>query len=144
MRRGQVRVAQAINPRAVTLSPDSTMADAIGWLVRHPQAAFAVLHDKRLVGVVTRRELVMAAQDKGPFAYVASVMERDVPTIAASALLTEARAEMNAAQSPFVAVLSGDDFVGLITEQELAQQAAMSDVFARFGPRQGGGRFVRE
>ena len=138
-----VTVAQAINPRAVTLWPETTMADAIQWLVRNPQPAFAVLHDKRLVGVVTRRALVQAAQAKGPHAYVASVMEREVPTIAASAQLNEARAQMNAAESPYIAVMAGEEFLGLITEQELAQQAAMADVFARFGKR-GGETFARE
>jgi Zn-dependent protease/CBS domain-containing protein len=141
---GQVTVAQAINPRAVTLSPDTTMADAIQWLVRNPQPAFAVLHDQRLVGVVNRRELVQAAQERGPFAYIASVMERDVPTIPPTALLNEARTQMNAAESPYVAVLDGDRFLGLITEQELAQQAAMADVFARFGGQHRGDTFARE
>ncbi len=141
---GTVTVAQALNPRAVTLSPDSTMADAIGWLVRNPQPAFAVLHDQRLVGVVTRRELVQAAQERGPYAYVASVMERDVPSVFPEALLSEARSLMNAAESPYVAVLEGDQFLGLITEQELAQQMAMADVFARFGGQRRSATFARE
>ena len=141
-----ITVGQAVNPRAVTLSPNTTMADAIQWLVRNPQAAFAVMLERRLVGVVTRRELVQAAQQRGPYAYIASVMERDVPTISPHAALTEARGQMNAAQRPYVAVLDGEEFLGLITEQELAQQAAMAGVFARFGPRSGGGSgtFVRE
>ncbi|MBS1152585.1 MAG: hypothetical protein H6Q89_4283 [Myxococcaceae bacterium] len=138
-----VTVAQAINPRAVTFAPDTTMADAIQWLVRNPQPAFAVLHDRRLVGVVTRRELVTAAQEKGPYAYVAAAMKREVPTIAATVPLTEARTQMNAAESPYIAVVSGEEFLGLITEQELAQQAAMADVFARFG-RPSGDRFARQ
>lgn len=141
---GQVTVAQALNPRAVTLSPDSTMADAIQWLVRNPQPAYAVVHAQRLVGVVMRRDLVQAAQERGPYAYVASVMEREVPSIGPTALMTDARTQMNAAESPYIAVFDQGQFLGLITEQELAQQAAMSDVFARFGPRHGGGTFARE
>ena len=141
---GSVTVETALNPRAVTLSPDTTMADAIQWLVRNPQAAFAVLHDGRLVGVATRREIVQAAQGRGPYAYVASMMERNVPTIAPGALLTDARTLMNTAESPYVAVVNGDEFLGLITEQELAAQAAMSDVFERFGRGHGGDTFARE
>jgi Zn-dependent protease/CBS domain-containing protein len=143
---GDVTVAQAVNPRAVTFAPNTTLAEGIQWLVRNPQAAFAVLHEGRLVGVVIRRALIQAAQEQGPYAYVASVMERSVPTIAPSAQLIEARAQMNGAESPYVAVMDGDRFVGMITEQELAQQAAMADVFARFGPRTGGpgGTFARE
>lgn len=128
-----VTVAQAVNPRAVSLTPGTTLADGIQWLVRNPQPAFAVLLGQRLMGVVTRRGLVQAAQENGPYAYVAAVMEREVPTVGPGATLTEARAVMNAAVSPYVAVVDGDAFVGLITEQELAQQAAVADVFAKFG-----------
>ncbi len=120
------------------------MAEAVAWVARNPQFAFAVLHDRRLVGVVLRGDLILAAQERGPFAYVASVMERNVPTTSPATLLTEARSQMNAAQMPFVAVLSGDEFVGLITEQELAQPAAMAHVFERFSPRGGGGSFAHE
>lgn len=141
---GTVTVAQALNPRAVTLSPDTTMADAISWLVRNPQPAFAVLHDKRLVGVVTRRELVQAAQVRGPSATIASVMQRDVPITLPGSLLSEARAQMNAAESSYLAVLDGDAFFGLITEQELAQQVAMADGFARFSVPRRRATFARE
>lgn len=128
-----VTVGQALNPRAVTLTPGTTLADGIQWLVRNPQPAFAVLLGNRLMGVVTRRGLVQAAQELGPYAYVAGVMERQVPTIGPGASLAEARQQMNAAVAPYVAVMDGDEFQGLITEQELAQQAAVVDVFARFG-----------
>ncbi len=128
-----VTVGQALNPRAVTMAPGTSLADAIGWLVRNPQPAFAVLLGDRLMGVVTRRGLVQAAQEHGPFAYIASVMDRAAPTVGPEATLTEAKAQMNAAGSPYVAVVDGDTFVGLITEVELAQQAAVADVFKRFG-----------
>lgn len=138
-----VTVGQALNPRAVTLTADTTLAAAIAWLVRNPQPAFAVLLGNRLMGVVTRRALVQAAQEHGPHGYVAAVMERQVPTIAVTATLAEAREQMNTGVSPYVAVMAGDDFLGLITEQELAQQAQMADVFARFGKR-GPDTFARE
>lgn len=140
----EVPVAHALNPHAVALSPGTTMADAIALLVRNPQPAFAVLHGERLVGVVTRRGLVEAAQANGPFAYLAGAMQREVPSVGPDASLTEARLAMNGAELPYVAVLDEGRYLGLITEHELAQQAAVSNVFARFGPRRGGDKFARE
>jgi CBS domain-containing protein len=71
-------------------------------------------------------------------------MDRDVPITFPEALLSEARASMNTAQSSYLAVLEGGQFRGLITEQELARQAAMADGLVRFGGRRRSATFARE
>jgi Zn-dependent protease/CBS domain-containing protein len=133
-----VRAGDAVNPRALAFTPDTPLGTALQALTVSPQHAFAVLHFGRLVGVVTRRALLEAVKSHGPYGYVAGVMERKLPIVAPGVELSAARDQMNAMASSFVAVMNGDEFVGLVTELELAQQAAVADAvqgFGRRGPR---------
>jgi Zn-dependent protease len=132
-----VTSGQAINPKASTLTPDTTLGVALQTLVWNTQPAFAVVHGDRLVGVVSRQRLMQSARELGPYAYVAAVMERDLPTISPEMPLSEARQRMNETGSVWIAVQAGNEFLGLITEHELAQQAAIADVLSRYGPRGG-------
>lgn len=128
-----VRAGEAVNPHAVGFGPDTPLGGALRALGWSAQTAFPVMHFGRLVGVVTRAALLEALQKQGPYAYVAGVMQREVPRIDARATLDEARLKMNEAHSPFVAAWAGDEFVGLITELELAHQAALGKVLQKFG-----------
>jgi CBS domain-containing protein len=133
-----VRARDAINPFVPRFLPGTTLGEALRALVFTPFPAFAVEHFGRLVGVVTREELALAAQEVGPGGFVAGAMRRQVPTVDGAAVLEDARLAMNAAETPYVAVVEGDTFLGLITEAELAQHAALGQAFgppARRGPR---------
>lgn len=129
-----VRAGDAVNPYAPRFSPNSTLGEAMQALVFTPYAAFAVEHFGRLVGVVTRQDLMAAANEQGAWGYVAGVMRRNVPVIDAREPLETARFKMNEAELPFVAVERDGLFLGLVTEVELAQQALLAEQFARGGP----------
>jgi Zn-dependent protease len=137
-----VLARDAVNPFAPRFLPGTTLGEALRALVFTPFPAFAVEHFGRLVGVVTREALALAAQEVGPGGYVAGAMQRQVPTVGAGEALEEARLKMNAAGSPYVAVVDGDAFLGLITESELAQHAALGHAFK--APSRPGPRDVRE
>jgi stage IV sporulation protein FB len=118
-----IRAADAVNPYAPRLQPDTTLGEALQALIFTPYSAFAVEHFGRLVGVVTRERLMAAVNQLGPYGYVAGVMDRQVPTVDGREPLEAARQKMNEALSPYVAVVEDGLFLGLITEVDLAQQS---------------------
>lgn len=123
-----IRARDAVNPYAPRFLPSTTLGEAMQALVYTPYHAFAVEHFGRLLGVITREEIIRAAQAPGGvLGYVAGAMNRQVPTISANEALESARLKMNELLSPYVAVVDGDIFLGLITEVELAQQAQLAE-----------------
>jgi len=126
-----IRAGDAVNPYVPRFTPATTVGEAMQALVFVPHQAFAVEHFGRLVGVVTRNALVQAANEDGPWSYVAGVMERQVPTVKPNDVLEQARLKMNEAGSPYVAVTDGELFLGLITEHELAQHVSMYEALQR-------------
>lgn len=139
-----VTAGQAVNTRAVHLAPNSTLGEALSAV--HPgQTAFAVLHFGRLVGVVTRNDLVAAIQAQGPFAYVAGAMRRQVPAVSPTDTLERVRERMNADASPAAAVVDAEgNFVGLISEVELAHQLMLAQALGGKGPKGRPGSRSRE
>ncbi|MCC6335869.1 MAG: site-2 protease family protein [Myxococcales bacterium] len=130
-----IRAADAVNPYAPRFQPATTLGEAMQALIFTPYSAFAVEHFGRLVGVVTREQVMAAVNEWGAHGYVAGVMERQVPTVDGREPLEAARQKMNEALSPFVAVLQDGLFLGLITEVELAQQAQWVDALKSGQPR---------
>jgi Zn-dependent protease/predicted transcriptional regulator len=129
-----IRAKDAVNPYAPRFLPATTLGEAMQALVYTPYSAFAVEHFGRLVGVVTRDQLLRGANELGAASYVAGLMRRDVPVIDAQSNLEAARLAMNEAMTPYVGVVDRDLFLGLLTEHELAQQAAIGHTFAPMGP----------
>jgi Zn-dependent protease/predicted transcriptional regulator len=129
-----IRAADAVNPYAPRFLPGTTLGEAMQALIFTPYQAFAVEHFGRLVGVVTREQVLQATNELGAHGYVAGVMRRDVPVVDGKAPLEDARQLMNEALSPYVAVVEQELFLGLITEVELAQQATLVEQL-RLRPR---------
>lgn len=126
-----IRAADAVNPYAPRFLPATTVGEAMQALIFTPYTAFAVEHFGRLVGVVTREQVMEAASSQGAHGYVAGVMARDIPVVDGRDPLEAARQKMQELNAPYVAVVEGELFLGLITEVELAQQAALVDQLRR-------------
>lgn len=115
-----VRASDAVNPYSPRFTPATTLGDAIATLAATHWDAFAVEHFGRLVGVVTRDDLLGAAREHGAFGYVASCMRRNVDIIGGHEPLENVRFKFAHSGVPFVAVVSNGMFLGLITELDLA------------------------
>lgn len=129
-----IRAADAVNPYAPRFLPATTLGEAMQALIFTPYTAFAVEHFGRLVGVVTREQVMEAASSQGAHGYVAGVMARDIPVVDGGEPLEAARQKMQELNAPYVAVVAGEVFLGLITEVELAQQATLVDQLRRGRP----------
>ncbi len=115
-----VQVADVVSPYAPRFSPSTTLGEAVKMLTMTHSEAIAVEHFGKLMGVVTSKDILRAAGEQGAWGYVAGLVKREVPTVEAHDSLEVARFKMNEAGVPFVAVLRGGHFLGLVTELELA------------------------
>lgn len=113
-----VRAADAVNPYSPRFTPATTLGEAITTLTATRWDAFAVEHFGRLVGVVTRDELLAAAAKEGAWGYVAGCMRRQVDVVEGHEPLEHVRFKLQ--EAPFVAVVSHGMFLGLITQLDLA------------------------
>ncbi|MCU0234029.1 MAG: CBS domain-containing protein [Thermoanaerobaculales bacterium] len=87
----------------------------------------------RLLGVVTRDDVLKALAARGDDPYVAEIMQREVPQVEASAGLDEVQERMGAEQARLVAVFSGERFLGLVSREDLAEALSILLFSARSG-----------
>jgi stage IV sporulation protein FB len=106
-----------------TLSPDSTVADAVDAVLRTSQHEFPVVDRVgRLRGMLTRDDILRALQTRGPDTLVENVMQRDIPLVEQNASLEDAFESMQEADSPALPVVdSHQRLVGILTVENVGE-----------------------
>jgi stage IV sporulation protein FB len=114
---------QATITQFATLDMKSTVAHAVGLLLATEQREFPVTDGQgRLRGILTRDGMIRALATLGPQTLVADVMEREVPTMAPRASLSDALAELQSSGRSVLGVVDADGrVVGMITREHLAE-----------------------
>jgi CBS domain-containing protein len=115
------RIGDAYNKHALTLSPGDRVSRVVDYILTSYQPDFAVLLGDRLLGVVTRDDVMRALAARSDDPYVAEIMQRDVVQIEADAGLDEVRDAMSEHQVRIVAVFAGDRYLGLVSEEDLRE-----------------------
>jgi Zn-dependent protease/CBS domain-containing protein len=129
----------AVDSRAVTLEPGDILASALAHAVRTPQAHYAVVLGDRVVGTLSRDEIVAAARRLGPATFVAGVMDRDVEEVAGSAPLSDVRARLIERGGRPLLVRSRHGLSGLIGLEDVARVATMADLIRQLARPDGPG-----
>lgn len=116
-----MRTANGMRRSGVGIGPDRTVQDAAAIMEQAGVGALAVIDGERLVGIVTDRDLMRRALARGlPLdARVDAVMTTPVVTIDADADLHEAFALFRTHAVRRLAVVRGEQFVGMITVDDL-------------------------
>lgn len=106
-----------------SLSPSSTVEDAVQCLIRTTQHEFPVVDDDgKLKGVLTRDEMIKALKNDGPGTSVTEVMRGDIPTVHQRHNLDEPLRLMQEKRLPAIGVVDdGDRLVGLITPENVGE-----------------------
>lgn len=104
-----------------TLAPGDTLAHAVDLLLAGSQHDFPVSDGARVVGILTRNDLIAALKRQGDQARVADVMRRDFEFADAAEMLESASARLQACQCHTMPVMRGNQLVGLITMDNLGE-----------------------
>ena len=116
-----MRTMESVRRSGIGVAPDCTIREAAVLMEQAGVGALAVIDDARLVGIVTDRDLVRRALAKGMAAdaRVDGVMSAPVLSIDADADLHDAFALFRTHALRRLAVLRGDEFVGMVTVDDL-------------------------
>jgi Zn-dependent protease/CBS domain-containing protein len=114
-------VGDAYNKYALTLAPGDQVSRVIDYLLTSYEPDFAVVQGSRLLGVVTRADVLKALASEIEDVYVATIMKRDVMKVDAARPLDEVRTEMMEREERVAAVYNGETYLGLVSLEDIAE-----------------------
>jgi CBS domain-containing protein/ribosome-associated translation inhibitor RaiA len=122
MKRNKVqdlRVSDFMTTELVTVAPDDTIGDALGKMKAHDVHELPILDRKKLVGVVTLREL-MRRRNLPPTAKVSTVVEVP-PEVAPDTPLPEVAEKLISTGFRAIPVAKGKSLVGILSRTDLVR-----------------------
>ncbi len=118
---GGIAVRGAMLTDVRTLTPLSTLGDAVDLLLTTSQLDFPVVDGRQPVGVLTRAHLLAALTQQGRDAIVSRVMHTDFPTASPDEMLEPALARLQGLEWRTLVVASDDVLVGLVTMDNVGE-----------------------
>jgi len=118
------RVSDRMSKKVATVFPEDTLQQVYAKIVESGFTAFPVTRKKRLVGLISRRDLIRSGGVRSALAQnsaktVEEVMSKEVVTISNNALLSEAACRMVENDVSRLPVVSGDNLVGIIDRHDV-------------------------
>lgn len=128
-----LRLSDAIMTDFRSLPAASQLKDAVDLLIHTAQRDFPVLDEAgKVLGVLTRPDLMAGLSNSGPEAPVTEVMRRNVPSVSANASFEQAFELMQSSGSPALPVVDHlDRLVGLITPHNVGEMMLVHSVLDR-------------
>jgi len=125
-----IRVSQVTVTDFKTISPSDTLAHAVQLMLHGSQQDFPVVDAGRLVGILTRRELLKALSKSGPDSSVSNAMRKEYPIVSSSDALQTAMEKLQDPECRVLPVMEAGRLVGLFTLENLGEfvlvQSALS------------------
>jgi Zn-dependent protease/CBS domain-containing protein len=118
---GDLRVRDAMITDFLTLTPESSLQEAVDVLLAGSQQDFPVLQGDRIVGVLARADLMRALAQKGLAARVGDAMRGDCRPVADSAALPTVFDRMQRGSCPLVPVIRDGRLVGILTLENIGE-----------------------
>lgn len=118
---GGIPVSRAMLTDFRALSPDDSLARAVELVLAGSQQDFPVLEDGRVVGVLTRADLLIALARQGQGAPVRDVMRRQFQMVDSSEMLETAFARLQECECRTLPVMRLGQLVGLLTMDNLGE-----------------------
>lgn len=116
-----VRVDRAMVTRFEALAPTDTLQRAVAHVIAGFQHDFPVVDDGRIIGVLTRSDLVKGLTEQGAGAPVAAVMSRRFEVVEASEMLERAMLRLQTSEAPVMPVVRDGALVGILTMDNVAE-----------------------
>lgn len=134
---GTQRVGDAYNKYVLTLSIGDRVSKVLDYVLTSYQPDFAVLQNGRLLGIITRDD-VLRAMEHGPAnvyipdVYVTTMMRREVLKVDADASLHDVRQMLSEHQERVAAVYTGGLYLGLINQDDIAEAFTVLSFVERY------------
>jgi Zn-dependent protease len=136
---GSIPVSQVMITRFETLAPGDTLQRAMDHVLAGFQHDFPVMEADRVVGVLTRGDLIKGLSEKGGEASVAAAMTPHFETVQSLEMLDRAFERLQSAACPALPVLQGGKLVGVLTPDNVGEFLAIRSALRGNGKGDGHG-----
>jgi Zn-dependent protease len=116
-----LNVSEAYSRQVVILAPEDPLQRAVDLTLSSFQSNFPVCEDDRLVGILTQQRLIDALQKGGMQTQVETAMQSEFTHVNPMDGLFEVQQKMAEAKLDALPVSQGGEFLGLITQQDIAE-----------------------
>jgi Zn-dependent protease len=130
-----VPVSRLMVRRFAVVDPDDTLQSVAGQLLNGFQQDFPVVDGRRLVGLLTRDDLVSSMSEMPRNARVFQVMRRDIPTIGPDEPAEHGLSLLS--KMPVVPVTDHGELVGLLTPEHVGEYISIRRAATRDRERNG-------
>ncbi len=119
------RVGDAYNRHALSLEVGDRIGRVVDYLLTSYQPDFAVMQGSRIIGIVTREDVMRALASRADDCYVTEIMNREILRVQANQSLDEVRNVMAENGTRVVAVFDGNDYLGLVGIEDIQEAFAV-------------------
>jgi Zn-dependent protease/predicted transcriptional regulator len=124
-----IPVAQVMVREFQVLAPEDTLGVAANHVLAGFQQDFPVVHEGKLVGLLTRSDLLGALIRHGETGQVAGVMKRTFEVAHPTEMLDTVMLRLQASESHALPVVRGDAPVGIVTMESLSEYLMLQSAF---------------
>lgn len=130
MRGLNVRDVMGTKRRTETVTPWHTFGQVLDAVIHGYQDDFPVVDDEgKLVGLITRSEIMAAAHSPERFMNVRDLMKTDFPTISPEAdLFTEGHKTLQESGLRAIPVVENGELAGMLTYEDIGQASLLNDI----------------
>jgi Zn-dependent protease/CBS domain-containing protein len=125
-----IPVSQAMMRDIRPLSPTDTLSRVVELTLAGSQQEFPVEDADKLVGVLTRRDLLTGLSSGGQEARVGEYMQREFETVDAGQMLDIASIQLQSCDCHTIPVTSGGKLVGLLTMENVGEFIMLKEAIA--------------
>jgi Zn-dependent protease/CBS domain-containing protein len=125
-------------PHTETVTPYHTFGQVLDSVIHGYQEDFPVVEDGRLVGMITREEIMAAAHSPERYSSVRELMKTNVPTISSEAdLFEDALPILQQSGLRALPVIQNGELVGMLTIEDVGQASLLGPLPTKTGATAG-------
>lgn len=128
-----IPVSRAMLTDFRSVAPVDTLDSVLDLVIAGSQTDFPVVAEGRVVGILTRAELLAAVARQGSLARVSDVMQRQFETVEPSEMLETAFARLQSCPCRTLPVVQFGRLVGLVTAENIGEFLMVQSALARRG-----------
>lgn len=126
-----IPIRAAMQTHFTTLTTNQTLGDAVKIILDGSQHDFPVMWGDRVMGVLTRANLLAGLSQHGPDQLVTGVMQREFQTAEPNEMLEAVLHRLAASPTRVMPVLQDGNLVGLVTTDNLGEYLMIQNALQR-------------